>query len=98
MSPKIQKIERISFQKSVYLKKKINNHYFQRGNQCQAFIAISDSTNQVIISFRGTNSGGQLLSEFGVGLEDYAAYTEIGRLHLALKLVVETMSYFRRFK
>ncbi|CAA90544.1 Fungal lipase-type domain-containing protein [Caenorhabditis elegans] len=49
----------------------------RRGNQCQAFIAISDSTNQVIISFRGTNSGGQLLSEFGVGLEDYAAYTEI---------------------
>ncbi|EGT40712.1 hypothetical protein CAEBREN_10632 [Caenorhabditis brenneri] len=49
----------------------------KRGNQCQAFIAISDSTNQVIISFRGTNSGGQLLSEFGDGLEDYVPYTEV---------------------
>ncbi|CAO4386935.1 unnamed protein product [Caenorhabditis nigoni] len=49
----------------------------KRGNQCQAFIAISDLTNQVIISFRGTNSGGQLLSEFGDGLEDYIPYTEV---------------------
>ncbi|CAI2358132.1 unnamed protein product [Caenorhabditis sp. 36 PRJEB53466] len=49
----------------------------KRGNQCQAFVAISDYNNQVIISFRGTNSGGQLLSEFGDGLEDYVSYTEV---------------------
>ncbi|CAD6187339.1 unnamed protein product [Caenorhabditis auriculariae] len=45
-------------------------------NQCQAFVAISDTTRTVIVSFRGTNTGGQLLTEFSTGLVDYMTYIE----------------------
>ncbi|CAB3400768.1 unnamed protein product [Caenorhabditis bovis] len=48
----------------------------KHSNQCQAFVAISDETSQVIVSFRGTNSGGQLLTEFSNGLQDLVPFIE----------------------